>query len=120
MTFRYGVIAWKELRQLRRDRMTLAMMAVLPVMQLLLFGYAINTDVRHIPTIVYDQDRSAMSRDLYRSMEATGFYDIIGEVRDYDEIERALRSARAKVALVIPTRYATPPRRSSPPAPASF
>jgi len=105
VTFRIGSIAWKELRQLRRDRMTLAMMIALPVMQLLLFGYAINTDVRHIPTIVYDQDHSAASRDLYRSMEATGFYDIIGEVGDYDEIERALRSARAKVALVVPARY---------------
>jgi ABC-2 type transport system permease protein len=107
VTFRIGSIAWKELRQLRRDRMTLAMMIALPVMQLLLFGYAINTDVRHIPTVVYDQDHSAASRDLYRSMEATGFYDIIGEVGDYDEIERALRSARAKVALVVPARYAS-------------
>lgn len=107
MTFRIGVIAWKELRQLRRDRMTLAMMIALPVMQLLLFGYAINTDVRHIPTVVYDQDRSAASRDLYRSMEATGFYNVIGEVGDYDEIERAMRSGRAKVALVVPPRYAS-------------
>jgi len=107
VNFRIGVIAWKELRQLRRDRMTLAMMIALPVMQLLLFGYAINTDVRHIPTIVYDQDKSAASRDLYRSMAATGFYDVIGEVGDYDEIERALRSSRAKVALVVPPRYAS-------------
>jgi ABC-2 type transport system permease protein len=105
VTFRIGVIAWKELRQLRRDRMTLAMMVVLPVMQLLLFGYAINTDVRHIPTVVYDQDHSAASRDISRSLEATQFYDVIGEVRNYDEIERALRSGQAKVALVVPARY---------------
>src|SRR4051812_2002877 len=107
MTLRYGVIAWKELRQLRRDRMTLAMMVVLPVVQLLLFGYAINTDVRHIPTVVYDQDHSAQSRDLARSLEATTFYDLRGEVRDYDEIERALRSGKAKVALVVPAHYAS-------------
>ena len=107
MTFRIGSIAWKELRQLRRDRMTLAMMIALPVMQLLLFGYAINTDVRHIPTVIFDQDHSAMSRDLYRSMEATGFYDVIGEVSDYDEIESAMRSSRAKVALVVPARFAS-------------
>jgi len=107
MTFRVGSIMWKELRQLRRDRMTLAMMIALPVMQLLLFGYAINTDVRHIPTVIYDQDRSAASRDLYHSMEATGFYDVVGEVGDYDEIEQALRSGRAKVALVVPARYAS-------------
>jgi ABC-2 type transport system permease protein len=102
---RIGVIAWKELRQLRRDRPTLAMMAVLPVMQLLLFGDAINTDVRHIPMVVYDQDRSAASRDLARSLEATGFYDLTGEVRGYAEIEDALRTGAAKVALVVPARY---------------
>ncbi|HVJ14840.1 MAG TPA: ABC transporter permease [Polyangiaceae bacterium] len=101
------IIAWKELLQLRRDRLTLAMMAVLPIVQLLLFGYAINTDVRHIPTVVYDQDRSAESRDLARSLEATGFYDIVGEVRGYDEIERALRGGRARVALVVPSDYAS-------------
>ncbi|MET0595665.1 MAG: ABC transporter permease [Polyangiaceae bacterium] len=111
MTFRYGVIAWKELRQLRRDRMTIAMMVVIPLMQLMLFGYAINTDVRHMPTLVYDQDHSAESRDLYRSLEATGFYDVIGEARDYDDIEHAMRSGVVKVALVIPARYASNVKR---------
>jgi ABC-2 type transport system permease protein len=101
------VIAWKELLQLRRDRMTLAMMAVLPIVQLLLFGYAINTDVRHIPTVIYDQDHSAVSRELARSLSVTGFYDLLGEVRGYAEIERALRSGRARAALVIPASYAS-------------
>jgi ABC-2 type transport system permease protein len=99
------VIAWKELLQLRRDRLTLAMMIALPVVQLLLFGYAINTDVRHIAMVVYDQDESARSRDLARSLEATGFYDLRGRVRGYDEIGRAMRSGQARVALVIPPRY---------------
>jgi ABC-2 type transport system permease protein len=106
MTLRPLVIAWKELIQLRRDRLTLAMMAVLPVAMLMLFGYAINTDVRHISTLVDDQDRSADSRDLVARMEATGFYDVAGEVRDYGEIERALRSGAARAAIVIPVRYA--------------
>jgi ABC-2 type transport system permease protein len=101
------VIAWKELLQLRRDRMTLAMMAVLPIIQLLLFGYAINTDVRHIPTVVYDQDHSAASRDLAQSLRVTGFYDLLGEVRSYVEIEDALRSGRARAALVVPAGYAS-------------
>src|SRR5512146_2955918 len=100
------VIAWKELLQLRRDRMTLAMMIVLPILQLLLFGYAINTDVRHIPTVIYDQDRSAASRELSQSLRVTGFYDILGEVRSYVEIEDDLRSGRARAALVIPSKYA--------------
>jgi ABC-2 type transport system permease protein len=101
------VIAWKELLQLRRDRMTLAMMAVLPILQLLLFGYAINTDVRHIPMVVYDQDHSAASRELQRSLEVTGFYDVLGQVQSYAEIERALRSGRARAALVVPARYSS-------------
>jgi len=99
------VIAWKELLQLRRDRLTLAMMLALPVVQMVLFGYAINTDVRHIAMVVYDQDESAASRDLARSLEATGFYDIEGRVAGYPEIDRALRAGSARVALVIPPRY---------------
>ncbi|MEZ4363964.1 MAG: ABC transporter permease [Kofleriaceae bacterium] len=114
MIARAGVVAWKELRQLRRDRMTLAMMTALPVMQLLLFGYAINTDVRHIPTVIYDQDRSAASRDLARSLEATRYYDVVGAVRNYDEIDAALRSNAARVALVIPARFGSDTARHKP------
>lgn len=107
MLTRLFAIAWKELLQLARDRLTVAMMIVLPIVQLLLFGYAIETDVRHIPAVVYDQDQSAQSRDFARSMQATGFYDLVGEVRSYDEIGRALRSGRAKVALVVSPDYAS-------------
>jgi ABC-2 type transport system permease protein len=114
MSGRALVIAWKELIQLRRDRLTLAMVAALPIMQLLLFGYAINTDVRHIPIVVFDQDGSADSRDLARSLVATGFYDLAGAVTDYDEIEHALRSSRARAALVIPSRFASDLRMGRP------
>lgn len=107
MTGRMFVIAWKELLQLRRDRMTLAMMVVLPILQLTLFGYAINTDVRHIPTVVYDQDRTASSRELVQSLVATGFYDLAGSVQGYADISRAMRTGVARVALVIPTKFAS-------------
>ena len=106
ITTRPLVIAWKELLQLRRDRLTLAMMIALPIVQLLLFGYAINTDVRHLPMVIYDQDQSAQSRDLWRSLEATGFYDVRGHVHGYDEIDTALRSGEARIGLVVPPRYA--------------
>ncbi len=98
-------IGRKELQQLRRDRMTAAMMVMLPIVQLLLFGWAINTDVRHIPTVVYDQDHTAASRDIVRRMEATHYYDLVGAVDSYDDISRALRSGQARVAVVIPPRY---------------
>ncbi|HEY6880309.1 MAG TPA: ABC transporter permease [Polyangiales bacterium] len=98
---RFLAIAWKELLQLRRDRPTLAMMVVLPMMQLMLFGYAINTDVRNIPAVVFDQDHSAESRDFVARLLATGFYDLRGYVSGYDEIERELRAGRARVAVAI-------------------
>jgi ABC-2 type transport system permease protein len=105
MILRPWIVARKELQQLRRDRLTMAMMVALPVIQLLLFGYAINTDVRHIPTIVLDQDHTAASRDFARSMEATGFYDLVGHVHDYEDIGRALRTGQAHVALVVPPGF---------------
>lgn len=100
-------VARKELLQLRRDRLTLAMMAVLPVVQLLLFGYAINTDVRHSPTVVLDQDHSSRSRAFVQSLVATGFYDIVGDARDMAEVERAIRGGRARVGLVFPSGFAS-------------
>ncbi len=99
------VIAHKELLQLRRDRLTLAMVVALPLMQLLLFGYAINTDVRHVPLAVYDQDRSSASRDLVRRMEVTGFLDVVGHVDSYHEADRALRSSAARAVVVIPPKF---------------
>jgi ABC-2 type transport system permease protein len=100
------VIAWKELIQLRRDRLTLAMTVVLPILQLLLFGFAVNTDVRHIRTVVFDQDRSAESRDLGRTLEATGYFDIAGQVFGYGEVDRALRTGTG-AALVIGPHFAS-------------
>ena len=98
-------LARKELLQLRRDRLTAAMMAVLPVVQLLLFGYAINTDVRHMSLVVYDQDASRASRDLTRTMIATGYYDLVGHARSYENVQRALRNGSARVALVVPAQF---------------
>jgi ABC-2 type transport system permease protein len=98
-------VAWKELVQLRRDRLTFGMVVGLPVIQLLLFGYAINTDVRHIPTVVLDHDATAASRDVPRSMAAAGTFDLAGELRAEREIEAYLRAGKAQVAVVIPPGY---------------
>ncbi len=102
MSGRLLVIAWKELLQLRRDRLTLAMTVVLPILQLLLFGFAVNTDVRHIRTVVFDQDRSPDSRDLARTLAATGSFDIVGDVTGYAGVERALRGGIGAALVVAP------------------
>jgi len=98
-------VAHKELLQLRRDRMTFGMMIGLPIVQLLLFGYAINTDVRHTPTLIFDQDKSAESRDLAQRMRITGYYDLVGNVHGYPEISAAMRLGKARAALVVPPRF---------------
>jgi ABC-2 type transport system permease protein len=107
-------IAWKELVQLRRDRLTLGMVLALPLMQLLLFGYAINTDIRHIPLVVLDHDHSPASRDLVRTLVASGFFDDLGPVAGYPQVDQALRSGQARAALVIPPRFAANLARGRP------
>jgi ABC-2 type transport system permease protein len=107
-------IAWKELIQLRRDRLTLGMVLGLPIMQLILFGYAINMDVRHIPMLLLDHDGSAASRDLARSLEATGSFDLVGEAHGDADISAALRAGRARVALVVPARFDSDLKRGKP------
>lgn len=103
---RIAVVARKELRQVRRDRLTIGMMVMLPMIQLVLFGYAIETDVRNMPTVVLDADNRAESRDLVRRLEVTGFYRIVGRAGGYEPIRRAFRSGDARVGLVIPAGFA--------------
>jgi ABC-2 type transport system permease protein len=96
----------KEFIQMRRDRLTLAMMVGIPAIQLALFGYAIRTEVRHLPTIVLDESRSAASRQLIDAVRNTGNFDVIGEVRTRGEIDELVKAGKAAAALVIPPEYA--------------
>jgi ABC-2 type transport system permease protein len=96
----------KEFIQMRRDRLTLAMMVGIPAIQLALFGYAIRTEVRHLPTVVLDESRSLASRQLIDAVRNTGNFDVVGEVRTRDEIADLVKRGKAAAALVIPPEYA--------------
>ncbi len=98
-------ILHKEFLQLRRDRMTLGLIFMIPLVQLLLFGYAIQTEVRHIPTVVFDQSLSAESRDLLDSFSASGYFDITYTVGSYDEVNAAIDSGKAKVGIIFPPDF---------------
>lgn len=102
---RFWPMLWKEFIQMRRDRLTVVMVTVIPAIQLLLFGYAIQTDVRHQPMVVLDESRTAESRALTSVIVNTGSFDYAGEVRSRGEIQLAIRTGRAKAALVIPPDY---------------
>lgn len=101
----------KEFLQMRRDRLTLGMIFMLPMVQLLLFGYAIQTEVKHIPTAVYDQSLSAESRDMLESFSASGYFDITYTAKGYDDITRMIDSGRAKAGIIFPPDFAERSRR---------
>lgn len=100
-------IARKELLQLRRDPRSLALAFALPLLLLVLFGYAITWDVKHIATGVLDQDRSARSRDLVAAFRSSGYFTLVATLGRPAEIAPLLDSGRARVVLVIPTGFAS-------------
>lgn len=90
---------------MRRDRLTLGMMTILPAIQLVLFGYAIQTDVRHLKTVVLDESRTAESRALVAVIANTGNFDIVGNVASRDAIAAGIGRGEIQAALVIPPGY---------------
>ncbi len=98
-------VARKEVIQLRRDIRSLIMAFVLPVLLLVLFGYAISWDVQNIETGVLDRDGSARSRELIDAFRSSGYFDIRKRLEDEDEIDRLLDRGGVRIVLVIPTDF---------------
>jgi ABC-2 type transport system permease protein len=96
----------KEFTQMRRDRLTLAMMVGIPAIQIILFGFAIRTEVRDLPTVVLDESRSEESRRLVATLENTGNFAVVGAVADRAALAEAIDRGRAQAAVVIPPRHA--------------
>lgn len=115
MTFhRLRSMVWKEFIQMRRDRATLAMMLGIPVIQLLVFGFAIRMDVRHLPMAVYDESRSQESRELIQRLAATDNFVVARQVDSYAEANRLIDRGSVRAAVVIPVDYARRLKRGRP------
>jgi len=95
----------KEFIQMRRDRLTLGIMVGIPVVQLLMFGYAIQTDVRHIPTVVLDESRTPESRELVAAFQNTGNFRIIAQVDARPALDAAIARGDAQAGIVVPYDY---------------
>jgi len=95
-------LIWKEFLQLKRDRMMLPMIFILPIVQLILFGYAASTDIRNIKMVVLDQDKSAISRQLVNEFTNAGFFTVEKNAAKEADIRDELDNDRALVALIIP------------------
>jgi ABC-2 type transport system permease protein len=98
-------IAYKEFIQVSRDRRTLAMLIIMPMMQLMIYGYGINTDVKHLPTYVYDQDRSYLSRRLVNAFTQSDYFTVTKRVSSLPEVYSALDKGLAQSGLVIPPDF---------------
>lgn len=103
--YRIMAIVKKEVRQLRRDRLTFGMVVGLPVIQMLLFGYAINTDVRNLRTAISDQAGTHLSRQFVAELRQTQVVDIIDFVATPDDLEALLRRGIISIGVVIPRDF---------------
>ncbi len=101
----FGMIA-KEFIHLRRDALALILALCVPVAMLFIFGWAINTDVKHIPTAVFDQSRSLEARMLVEAFENSQYFSILYWAESHAELTRLIDAGRAKVGVVIPPDYA--------------
>ena len=102
---RLRAVAVKEIRQLARDRVTFGMIVGVPLMQMLLFGYAINLDVRDITTVVQDQARTSMSREFLAQLRATQVVKVVYETGSATELDRLMREGSASMGIVIPADF---------------
>ena len=98
-------ISWKEVIQLRRDTRSLLLAFLLPVILLILFGYAITWDVENIPTAVVDQDRSAKSRELLDAFRSSGYFSLKIRLERTSEIAPVLDRGLAQIVLVVPPDF---------------
>jgi len=98
-------IVGKELIQLRRDRLTFGMIVGIPIIQLVLFGFAINADPKHLPTAALIADRSEFSRSIMAGLKNSDYFAYIGEARDEADAERMLATGEAQFVVTIPPDF---------------
>jgi ABC-2 type transport system permease protein len=113
---RSGAMLLKEFLQLRRDRVTFASMISIPFMQLVLFGYAINTVPRDLPTAVLVQESSDISRTILKALENTRYFKVTRQVRDEAEFDQVLQSGAVLFGIEIPANFERDLRRGDHPA----
>lgn len=106
----------KEFIQLRRDRVSFAMIVMLPVMQLMLFGYAINTTPHHLPSAVLLQEDSDLTRSILKALENTAYFRFLYEVHDVDDFDNLLKSGKVLFGVEIPRGFERAVRRGDRPA----
>jgi ABC-2 type transport system permease protein len=102
---RFAAMARKELIQIRRDTRSLIIVLLMPVILVLLFGYGVSLDLKHLPVYVFDREGSQQSQYLLKAFQATRYFRVAGTVNNYAELVAAIDDGRAKLGLVIPPDF---------------
>ena len=102
---RFKAMVVKEFRQMRRDRLTFAMMVGIPLMQLILFGYAIQTDPKHLPAALLIADHSPMSRSIAAALKNSDYFDIKGQAKSEAQAEEMLDTGKVQFVIQIPPNF---------------
>jgi ABC-2 type transport system permease protein len=102
---RFRAIIGKEYIQMRRDRVTFAMMVGIPLLQLILFGYAINSDPKHLPTAVYSADNSVFARTIVWGLRNSSYFDITREAKSEADIQKLLAQGTVQFVVHIPVDF---------------
>jgi ABC-2 type transport system permease protein len=113
---RFWAVLLKEFVQMRRDRLTFAMMVVIPILQLILFGFAINADPKALPTAVLVADHSVFARSFVSALENSGYFRIVRNLSTEAEADRALAEGQVQFVLTIPEGFARKLARGERPA----
>jgi ABC-2 type transport system permease protein len=103
---RIWAIARKEFLHIVRDPRSLGMAIAIPMLMLVLFGYALTLDVDNVPMVVWDQSETPVSRDFISRFSGSRYFAVHGHIRSYNEMEEAIDSGRALLALVVPRDFA--------------
>lgn len=111
---RLAAVARKELTQILRDARSLVIVILMPVILVLLFGYGVSLDIKHLPVYVYDRDGSQQSQDLLKRFQSNQYFDVLRVVSSYPELVRAIDDGHAKMGLVIPWDFSERLRNSRP------
>lgn len=111
---RMWVMARKEIVQILRDPLSLMIVIVMPAVLVVLFGYGVNLDQKHIPLVVWDQDGSQQSQDLLKHFAASEYFTIVGVVTNESEEARALDEGRARMVLVVPWNFSQQLQKAGP------
>lgn len=99
---RIGLLMWKEVLQMRRDSMILPLLLIMPVLQLVMFGYVVGSDVRNIPAAVIDADHTATSREISAAFGNAGYFTIVEQPASEGELQTLMDGNRVQVALLLP------------------